>query len=184
MSQPYPDVVRACHAEQFSAIESKYRNRLLLEGDSPEIRFGLFQISHFRKNYLNTIFRYHDLSDEIADQSLSRLMLAQAHTQAGNIKDAKEILVDFTPADDEDKRNALVMLAELSGLEKDVDALKQAMASLYQSQTSEITSVTSIWCMSWRMWRLWGRLAEVPCKSLCRLRLKQLLLPPRNQVGS
>ena len=34
-------------------------------------------------------------------------MLAQAHTQAGNIKDAKEILVDFTPADDEDKRNAL-----------------------------------------------------------------------------
>ena len=58
-------------------------------------------------------------------------MLAQAHTQAGNIKDAKEILVDFTPADDEDKRNALGMLAELSGLEKDVDALKQAMASLY-----------------------------------------------------
>ena len=131
MSQPYPDVVRACHAEQFSAIESKYRNRLLLEGDSSDIRFGLFQISHFRKNYLNTIFRYHDLSDEIADQSLSRLMLAQAHTQAGNIKDAKEILVDFTPADDEDKRNALGMLAELSGLEKDVDALKQAMAILY-----------------------------------------------------
>ena len=131
MSQPYPDVVRACHAEQFSAIESKYRNRLLLEGDSSDIRFGLFQISHFRKNYLNTIFRYHDLSDEIADQSLSRLMLAQAHTQAGNIKDAKEILVDFTPVDDEDKRNALGMLAELSGLEKDVDALKQAMASLY-----------------------------------------------------
>ena len=53
-------------------------------------------------------------------------MLAQAHTQAGNIKDAKEILVDFTPVDDEDKRNALGMLAELSGLEKDVDALKQA----------------------------------------------------------
>ena len=43
MSQPYPDVVRACHAERFSAIESKYRNRLLLEGDSSEIRFGSFK---------------------------------------------------------------------------------------------------------------------------------------------
>ena len=66
MRRPLPDVLRACQSGQFAGIESKYRNRLLIDGNTPQVLLALYQISSFRKNYLNTISRYQDLPEEVA----------------------------------------------------------------------------------------------------------------------
>ena len=131
MRRPLPDVLRACQSGQFAGIESKYRNRLLIEGSTPEVLLARYQISSFRKNYLNTIARYQDLPEEIAGRDLPQIMLAQAHLQAGNTRQAKSILSEAEPQDAEAKINHLGVLAELSAIEKDLDSLKTLTAELF-----------------------------------------------------
>lgn len=131
MIRPLPDVSRACQSGQFAGIESKYRNRLLIDGDTPEVLLALFQISSFRKNYLNTIARYEDLPEEFANRDLAQIMLAQAHLQAGNVCQVKSILHGMAPQDAEAKMNRLGVLAELSALERDLDSLRSSTSELF-----------------------------------------------------
>ena len=131
MRRPLPDVLRACQSGQFAGIESKYRNRLLIDGNTPQVLLALYQISSFRKNYLNTISRYQDLPEEVAGCDLPQIMLAQAHLQAGNTDEARSILNETEPQDAEAKMNHLGVLAELSAIEKDLDTLKSLTAELF-----------------------------------------------------